>query len=231
VSTGTTDIRHLDLSVRAGEVIGLAGLEGSGQRALLDAVAGLIPSSGGDAVLDGATLTGLHYHDRLAAGIHYLPAGRLEEGLVADLTIEEHVALTTPGQRFVIDWDAAESAAAASIAEFDVRGSPDTPAGSLSGGNQQRLLLSLMPPSIRLLLMEHPTRGLDLESAEEIWAKIRQRREAGTAVLFASADLDELLTYSDRIIVFFSGRVFEVVEAEGADTEQLGYLIGGRERP
>jgi simple sugar transport system ATP-binding protein len=179
--------------------------------------------------LAGADITRLTYREHLARGVHYLPAGRLEEGLVAGLTIEEHVALTTPGQRFFVDWDTAEADARAAIQGFNVKGTPQNTAESLSGGNQQRLLLSLMPDKLQLLLMEHPTRGLDIESAEYIWTKILQRRIEGTSIVFASADLDELLTYSDRILVFFSGKVLRVVEAATSSGEELGYLIGGRE--
>jgi simple sugar transport system ATP-binding protein len=230
VTAGTTSIRDFDLTVGAGEVIGLAGLEGSGQRHLLDALAGLVPPTAGRATLDGIDITAFSYRDHLAAGVHYLPAGRLEEGLVEGLTIEEHVALTTRDQPFVIDWNEAESQAQTSIDEFNVKGRPSSTAESLSGGNQQRLLLALMPEKLRLLLMEHPTRGLDIESAEYVWEKILQRREGGTAIVFASADLDELLTYSDRIIVCFSGDILKVLDAPTTDGEELGYLIGGRER-
>lgn len=230
VTTGSTDIHGFDLAIRAGEVIGLAGLEGSGQRAILDTLSGLTPPDGGKIALAGQDITRLSYRDHLAAGVHYLPAGRLEEGLVAGLTIEEHVALTALNQSFFIDWNAAEGAAGDSIEEYNVKGTPESTAESLSGGNQQRLLLALMPPHLKLLLMEHPTRGLDIESAEYVWTKILQRRAEGTAMVFASADLDELLTYSDRILVCFSGRVFRELDATATDGEELGYLIGGRER-
>lgn len=230
VTAGTADIEGLDLTIRSGEVIGLAGLEGSGQRAFLDALAGLVPTDDGKLELDGAEITGIGYRGHMDAGVHYLPAGRLEEGLVKGLTIEEHIALTMQDLPFVVDWDVAKDEARASIDDYHIVGTPISPAESLSGGNQQRLLLALMPDHVRLLLMEHPTRGLDLESAEYIWSKILRRREEGTAVVFASADLDELLTYSDRILVFFSGRVIKILDANDTDREALGYLIGGRER-
>ena len=230
VMAGTANIEGLDLAIRSGEVIGLAGLEGSGQRAFLDALAGLVPADDGILELDGVEITSLGYRAHMDAGVHYLPAGRLEEGLVKGLTIEEHIALTTPDLPFVVDWEKAERDARSSIDDYRIVGTPTSTAESLSGGNQQRLLLALMPQHVRLLLMEHPTRGLDLESAEYIWSKILRRREEGTAVVFASADLDELLTYSDRILVFFSGRVMRILDATETDREALGYLIGGRER-
>jgi len=108
-------------------------------------------------------------------------------------------------------------------------GRPGSTAGELSGGNQQRLLLALMPPDLRLLLMEHPTRGLDLESADWVWRRLMERSRQGTAIVFASADLDELLRYSDRILVFFAGKVLREVAVAETSGEELGYLIGGKE--
>ena len=174
-------------------------------------------------------MTNSSYRDRLAAGVHYIPAGRLEEGLVQGLTIAEHVALTEQSG-FLIDWDEADGAAETKIEDYFVKGTPQSTVESLSGGNQQRLLLSMTPPGLDLLLMEHPTRGLDVESADYIWQRLLQRRQEGTAIVFASADLDELLRYSDRIIVFFGGDVLTIADTAELDGEALGHLIGGRER-
>jgi simple sugar transport system ATP-binding protein len=219
----------LSLRVAAGEVVGLAGLEGSGQRMLLRACTGLLTLDSGHISLAGDDVTGIGYRDFLELGVHYLPAGRLEEGLVAGLSITEHLFLAARKQEFFIDWGEAERRAVELIEKFSIKGTPDSPAESLSGGNQQRLLLAMMPPRIRLLLMEHPTRGLDIESADWVWTQLLKRRDDGTAVLFASADLDELLRYSDRILVFFAGRVIRVLDAATTSGEELGFLIGGKE--
>jgi len=219
----------LHLTVRAGEVIGLAGLEGSGQRTLLRACTGLVRCDQGRVMVSERDLTGKPYRAFLDSGVHYMPAGRLEEGLLSGVTIAEHVALTARGGGFVIDWKKATQEAERRIQRFSIRGRPSSPANALSGGNQQRLLLALMPPDIRLLLMEHPTRGLDIESADWVWTQIMDRRKDGTAIVFASADLDELLTYSDRILVFFSGRVLKELDARSTTGEELGRLIGGKE--
>ncbi|HSR16319.1 MAG TPA: ATP-binding cassette domain-containing protein [Gemmatimonadales bacterium] len=219
----------LSLEVHAGEVVGLAGLEGSGQRMLLRACAGLLGLGSGRIAVAGRDLTGAGYRDFLEAGVHYLPAGRLEEGLVAGLTITEHLLLAARVGGFFVDWDAAERRAGELIEEFSIKGTPHSTAESLSGGNQQRLLLAMMPPRLHLLLMEHPTRGLDIESADWIWTQLLRRRDDGTAVVFASADLDELLRYSDRILVFFAGRVLRVLDAAATGGEELGFLIGGKE--
>ncbi|MFW2335684.1 ABC transporter ATP-binding protein [Ilumatobacter sp.] len=220
-------VPELSLQVREGEVLGLAGLEGSGQRTLLKACTGLIRPDTGEIRLAGVDLTGHGYRHHRATGVHYLPAGRLEEGLVAGLTITEHFELASERTSFFVDWRGAEREAAADIESHFIKGSTDSTAESLSGGNQQRLMLAMMPDEIRLLLMEHPTRGLDIESAEWVWSQILARRASGTAIVFASADLDELLRYSDRIAVFFAGRVIGVVDAATSGVDELGHLIGG----
>jgi ABC-type uncharacterized transport system ATPase subunit len=222
-------LEAVSLSVRQGEVVGLAGLEGSGQRTFLRACCGLLRSEKGRMVLGGRDLTGQSYREFMSAGIHYLPAGRLEEGLIAGLTLTEHFLLSGGPREFFVDWDAARRRAVGRIEENFIVGTPESPAESLSGGNQQRLLLAMMPPTVRLLLMEHPTRGLDLESADWVWTQLLKRRESGTAIVFSSADLDELLRYSDRILVFFAGRILKVLDTAVTDRDQLGHLIGGKE--
>jgi simple sugar transport system ATP-binding protein len=114
------------------------------------------------------------------------------------------------------------------IEHFRIKGRPDSMVDDLSGGNQQRVLLAMMPQDLKVLAMEQPTRGLDIESADAVWTTLLSRRTGGTAILFASADLDELIHYSDRIAVVFDGRIHAVVDSEGLDVERLGALIGGR---
>ncbi len=230
VEEGTTRIENLDLSCAAGEVVGLAGLEGSGQRTLLRACAGLLSPDSGTLSVDGRNLSKASYRDHLSVGVHYLPAGRLEEGLVEGISIAEHLVLTSDDTSFFIDRDAADEAAEGEIEDYSIKGRPSSPAEALSGGNQQRLLLAMIPDDVRLLLLEHPTRGLDVGSAAYVWQRLLDRRVSGTAIVFASADLDELLRYSDRVVVFFAGEVFAVRSASETDGEELGYLIGGKER-
>jgi simple sugar transport system ATP-binding protein len=219
----------LSLSVHEGEIIGLAGLEGSGQQTLLRACAGLLDPAAGRVRVGGWDLTGQGYRAFLDARVHLLPAGRLEEGLVAGLTIAEHLVLIGGSSRFFVDWDRARLDAQDTIGEHHIVGAPDSTADALSGGNQQRLLLAMVPSDVRLLLMEHPTRGLDIESASWVWSRLLERRADRTAIVFASADLDELLRYSDRILVFFAGDVLKVLDARATSGEELGHLIGGKE--
>jgi len=230
LTEGTTHIKDLDMDVAAGEVIGLAGLDGSGQRALLRACSGLLEPEAGVLSIDGRDMTKASYRDHLQAGVHYLPAGRLEEGLVHGISITEHFVLTSEDKSFFIDWKAAEREAESEISDYSIKGVPASDAEELSGGNQQRLLLAMIPDVVKLLLLEHPTRGLDVESAAYVWTRLLDRRLEGTSIVFASADLDELLRYSDRIVVFFGGEVFAVRDASEIDGEELGYLIGGKQR-
>jgi simple sugar transport system ATP-binding protein len=220
-------VKDLSLQIRGGEVIGLAGLEGSGQHLFLKACAGLIRPKAGHIYIDHIDMTGRPYHRFLETGVTYMAAGRLEEGLIAGMTLMEHFALIERHPPFWVNWAMAEETAAQRIQEFNIRGQPPTPVEELSGGNQQRTLLSLLPPRSRILLMEHPTRGLDLESTEYIWQILLNRAREGTAILFISSELDELLDRSHRILVFFGGRV-RVLEARYTDGIRLGESIGGK---
>jgi simple sugar transport system ATP-binding protein len=197
---------------------------------LLRACAGLLEPSSGLLELDGLDLTKASYRTHLGAGVHYLPAGRLEEGLVEGISITEHLVLSSEDTSFFVDWKAAKRAAESEIEDYSIKGTPSSSVEELSGGNQQRLLLAMIPDEVKLLLLEHPTRGLDVESAAYVWTRLLARRSQGTAILSASADLDELLRYSDRIVVFFGGKIFAIRDASKTDGEELGYLIGGKER-
>jgi len=231
VSDRLVTLTDLSLRVRASEVVGLAGLEGSGQQTVLQIAAGQTTPRSGSVRINGEVLNGRGYIAHMRAGVHYLPADRLGEGLVEGLTIVEHFALAgEETQGFVLDWETATAEARDKIERFSIVGNPNSTPESLSGGNQQRLLLAMMPAELSLLVMEHPTRGLDIESVEWVWTELLARRGDGTAILFASADLDELLRYSDRIIVFFAGEVIATLDAASTDSEEIGYLIGGKER-
>ncbi|WP_437987914.1 ATP-binding cassette domain-containing protein [Sorangium sp. So ce117] len=221
------DVRIAHLAVRRGEVIGLAGLEGSGQRLLLRACAGLLRARRGRVVVGGADLTGRPYPAFLRAGVGYLPADRRREGLIAGLSIEEHVALRAPRPGLFLRPREIRRAAERAIEALRIRGRPDTPVERLSGGNQQRTQLALLPAGLALLLLEQPTRGLDIASARWVWEQLLARCRAGAALLFASSDLDELMRYSDRVLVFSGGRVSPPVGVADLTLDRLGRMIGG----
>jgi ABC-type uncharacterized transport system ATPase subunit len=219
-------VDDLDVNIRAGEIVGLAGLDGSGQGMLLRACVGLERCYRGQVVVSGQNMTGRTFGQFLRAGVAFGAAGRLEEGLVAGLTLTEHIALVTEMSTFV-DWPRAREYTASQIKQYDVRGRPDNRIEMLSGGNQQRMLMALMPRQPVLMALEQPTRGLDVDSARWIWKQLLERRDNGTAIVFSSPDLDELVAYSDRILVFYAGRVTEIPDAGRTDIDELGRLIGG----
>ncbi|MBD2101463.1 ABC transporter ATP-binding protein [Leptolyngbya sp. FACHB-261] len=216
------------LTVHCGEIIGLAGLEGSGQHLLLLLCAGLLQTGSGSIYLNATNLTRKPYRDYLRSGIGYLPADRLKEGLISGLSIQEHVALRSPSPGLFIRWSEMLKVAQQRISQFNIRGKPNTRVERLSGGNQQRTQLALLPTPLNLVLMEHPTRGLDIESSLWVWEQLMARCQTGTAILFASSDLDEIMQYSDRVIVFSGGKVSEPIDVASLTVDQLGQMIGGK---
>ena len=229
ISTIRLRVENINLTLQAGEVFGLAGLEGNGQGLLQQACAGLIQPDSGLMLLDGQDVTHWSYHHMQSNQVAYVPAGRLEAGLVAGLSITEHIVLTQPEHNFFIDWKEAKDRSISRIEQYQIVGSPDTFADELSGGNQQRLLYALLNSPLKLLLLEHPTRGVDVRSTNWIWEKLYRRREDGTAIMFMSADLDEIIERSDRIAVFSGSKMSRIVEAKDTNVEELGHLIGGGE--
>jgi simple sugar transport system ATP-binding protein len=216
------------LAVKRGEVLGIAGLEGSGQQSFLLACAGLQLPAAGSVRLGDLDLTHKPYPTWLNAGVSYVPADRLRDGLIAGLTIQDHFALRLSNKGGFVNRAETLAAAEQAIATFNIRGKPDTFVERLSGGNQQRAELALMPTPLNLILMEHPTRGLDIESAVYIWQQLIARCQQGTAIIFASSDLDEIMQYSDRVIVFSGGRVSAPFDAASLTVDQLGQMIGGK---
>jgi general nucleoside transport system ATP-binding protein len=164
-------------------------------------------------------------------GVEFLPAARLEEGLVPGLTLAEHFVLAEKQSGLFIDRERGRKLAEARIQTFNIKGRPVSPVESLSGGNQQRALLSLLRDPLSLILIEHPTRGLDIESVIYIWKQLKERCKQGAAIVFISSDLEEILQYSDRVLVFFSGKVSPPLDASKTTVEQLGQLIGGKGWP
>jgi len=221
-------IRHINFKVFEGEVIGLAGMEGSGQVLFLHACAGLLRPVGGEIYLKNEAMVNKTYIDYRQKGVGYLPAARMEEGLVPGLTLSEHFSLVDGNRSLFIDERQAVNTCNQRIKEYDIRGRASTKVEMLSGGNQQRAILALLYDSLSSLLLEHPTRGLDVGSSIDIWRKLKSRCAHGTAVIFISSDLEEILTYSDRILVFFSGQISKPLDVTTTTVEELGELIGGK---
>lgn len=228
VGDARLEIRDVSLRINCGEVLGLAGMEGSGQRQFLRTLGGLMHPAHGQILVNGINLAGKPYSKYQKMGIGYVPAARLEEALMPGLTLAEHFALSRKQTGFMIQREHIEEITQEHIKDFFIRGTPASRVESLSGGNQQRALLALQRAMLNVLLIEHPTRGLDIESAIWIWGKLKERCNGGTAIVFISSDLEEILHYSDRVLVFFNGRVSEPLDAASTSVDQLGQLIGGK---
>ena len=226
-SGGRAGLSPCHVAVRQGEVVGLAGLEGSGQGLFLRLAAGLERPETGKIRVAEKDMTGKDHHAYRARRVTFLPAGRLEEGLMPGLTIMEHYALHQEGA-MMIHWPNAQRRAEQGIERFRIRGSPLSVAESLSGGNQQRLLLALLPANPSLLLLEHPTRGLDMDSVQWVWEKLMAYADEGTSIVFSSAELDEIFQMADRVLVFFNGVVVKDVRTCDTTMEELAKAIAGK---
>ncbi|MFO7166425.1 MAG: ATP-binding cassette domain-containing protein [Chloroflexota bacterium] len=233
---GTLELAIPSLTIESGTALGLAGIEGSGQQILLRLLAGRLRPLRGRIAVDGVHLTGAPQAAFRRAGVEYLPADRLEEGVVGALSLADHFALLQSTSRglngqgspsLLVNRDSAVAAARAAIQEYAIRGTPDTPLAALSGGNQQRAMLSLLPPRLRGLLLEQPTRGLDVASAAAVWRRLEERKASGTALVFASADLDEVLDHSDYVLVCFAGQVSRPIPRAELSYVRLAEMIGG----
>jgi ABC-type uncharacterized transport system ATPase subunit len=232
-------LHGVTLVVRQREVLGIAGVEGNGQRALAHAVLGLEPIVRGQVRLAGRDLAGLDCARRRAAGIGWVPEDRLGEALVADMRLEENIVLGRQRDRALgrggwLDPERVRARARELLTASDVRPpDPTLPAAALSGGNQQKLVLAReLADRPQLLVLGQPTRGVDIGGIEFLHARILAARDAGQAVLLVSADLNEVLALSDRIAVLYAGRIVGEVEAERAEARQLGmWMTGATARP
>ena len=220
------DMQPVSMTVHAGEVIGLAGLGGSGQELFMRACARLAKVSSGKLEFNGESSLKSSYRQLFQQGLVFGAAGRLEEGLIAGLTLTEHSALVSD-DRLQIDWKSVEKHTVSRIQRYRVKGKATDQIEQLSGGNQQRVLIGLLPDEPKLLILEQPTRGLDVDSARWIWTQLLERCQRGAAILFNSADLEELVTYSDRIFVFYAGRIHEAPDVSQTTMDELGHMIGG----
>jgi ABC-type uncharacterized transport system ATPase subunit len=232
-------VRGVSLDVRAGEIFGIAGVAGNGQGEFVEALTGLRRPSAGRVTLGGADVTGRRPRAMNEAGVAYVPADRHRFGLILGFPLADNLALTTyyrqPFARGLAqDHDAIEEAARGLIASFDIRTpSESVPAGTLSGGNQQKTIVAReFSRDLKLLVLDQPTRGLDVGSIEFIHKQTIAKRDAGTAVLLVSAELDEILELSDRIGVMYRGELVAVLDGRSATREEVGLLMatGRREQ-
>jgi simple sugar transport system ATP-binding protein len=234
---GLPAVREVSFNVRAGEIVGVAGVEGNGQSELIEAITGLIPRDAGEVVVGGKSVQHASARKMLDAGVGHIPEDRQRRGLVLEFSIAENIALhdynSAPASRW--GWlfpKRLVQRAARLIREFDVRGGgPQTRAGALSGGNQQKLVAAReIARDPKVLIAAQPTRGLDVGAIEYLHRRLVEERDEGRAILLVSLELDEVLSLSDRILVMYEGRVVAEHDS-GATEDEIGLeMLGGRRK-
>ncbi|MCD4671019.1 MAG: ABC transporter ATP-binding protein [Anaerolineaceae bacterium] len=228
-------VKEVSLEVRAGEIFGVAGVQGNGQRELVEAITGLRSVYRGHVWLNGQDATGKPPRPLIESGLAHIPEDRQRHGLVLSYPIADNLVLCTYYQKpfsnqvgWVQEAEIAKNAEEL-VEQFDVRTpSSRAVASTLSGGNQQKVIVAReLSRPVKLLVANQPTRGLDVGSIEYIHRKIIEMRDEGLAVLLVSAELDEIMALSDRIAVMYRGEIVAVVAVDTANREQLGLLMAG----
>jgi len=227
-------VKNVSFNVHAGEILGIAGVQGNGQTELVKAITGLSHPIEGKLTLQGKDIKKASPRTITELGSAHIPEDRQKDGLVLSATIADNLVLNTYylnpfASRVLIQEDAVLKNAEKIIENFDVRTpSPLIPVGSLSGGNQQKVIVGReFSRPINFLVASQPTRGLDVGSVEYIHNRLLEKRDDGCAILLVSTELDEVLELSDRIAVMFNGEIIAIVDAEGATKEQIGLLMAG----
>lgn len=230
----TPALRGVDLDVHSGEILGLAGVSGNGQRELAEAITGLRPLTGGKIFLEGQDITDLSPGARTDLGMAYIPEERMRDAMIQEFSVAENVVLRDHhkepfSRRGFLFLRVIVRYAQKLIQAFHVKTpSHETPAKSLSGGNIQKVVLAReISRRPRVLIAAQPARGLDIGATEYVHARLLEQRQEGTAIMLISEDLDEILALSDRIAVIYEGRIMDVVDSEEATPEQLGLLMAG----
>ncbi len=226
-------VKDVSFTVRAGEILAIAGVQGNGQTELTEAILGLQPRVSGSITLDGVELVGRSVRRVLDAGVGFVPEDRTEDGLVAEFTIAENLMLDrSTGEPFVkagtLQLKVLEEFAEAKLEEFDIRAQGIfTPAGRLSGGNQQKVVLAReLSRDLRLLVASQPTRGLDVGSIEFVHTRVVEARDSGIPVIVVSTELDEVTALADRIAVMYRGGIVGIVPGD-TPREVLGLMMAG----
>jgi len=231
---GLPAVRGISLEVRAGEILGVAGVSGNGQRELAELIAGLRRATKGRVTLDEHDISGWEPDRRLAHGLAYIPEERMRDGVIRELSVEENLIIEDHGRPpfargIFLNFARIAQHVDRLIREFEIKTpSRSTPLRNLSGGNIQKLILArelAKRPSV--LVAAQPTRGVDIGSTEYIHRRLVEQRAAGTATLLISEDLDEVLNLSDRLAVLYEGRVMGILDREEATVERLGLMMAG----
>jgi ABC-type uncharacterized transport system ATPase subunit len=234
---GSHAVQGLSLQVRSGEIVGIAGVSGNGQRELADAIAGLRKATAGTVQIAGKDVTGMKPAQVRAAGLAYVPEERMRDAVIGEFSVAENLILVDSSGRAFARWGFLRNRAirrhcAELVKEFDVR-TPgiDTQAGHLSGGNIQKLIMAReLSGSPEVLLVAQPTRGIDVLASAYIHERLIRQRDAGTAVLVISEDLDELMSISDRLLVMYEGAVIDEADPRTTTREAIGLMMAGVSR-
>ena len=232
---GEDAVKGLTFEVRAGEIFGIAGVEGNGQTELIEAISGLRKIEKGKVILNGKDITGRPPRELYDLGVAHIPEDRIHMGLVTEMTVAENSILglhwrkNFRGPLGLIKWDKVKEHAAKLVKDFEVVvPSIDAPAKSLSGGNQQKLIVAReVSKEPEFILASQPTRGVDVASTEYIRNYLIKLRNENKAVLLVSADLDEVLQLSDRMAIIYEGQFVVIVKPEEVTEEQIGLMMGG----
>ena len=234
---GVRAVDGVDLVVRAGEVLGIAGVQGNGQTELVEAIMGLRTARAGVLELDNENLVAMGTKQILRAGVGYVPEDRSLDGVVREFSVAENLVLDMYdrppfGNAFRLNPRAIDESARERVSRFDIRtSSPDSAVSTLSGGNQQKVVVAReMSRPLRLLVAAQPTRGVDVGSIEFVHSQIISERDSGTAVLVVSSELDEVVGLADRIAVMYRGRILATVSPD-LPREELGLLMAGITEP
>jgi len=206
INIGRSGLHEASATIHRGEIVGLAGIDGSGQAVFLKACFGLYAPERGTIARFGSPLRNLYAASQRGRAV-FLPADRLSEGLFPALSVRDHHLLARQHESFFLTARSHLKETKNAIHTFNIKGEPQTPAADLSGGNQQRLLLSLIPNNAELILLENPTRGLDIHSTSWTWKFLREKAANGATIVFASPDLEEIMAETNRVMVFFNGKI------------------------
>ncbi|PGB53836.1 MULTISPECIES: ABC transporter ATP-binding protein [Bacillus cereus group] len=227
-------VKGLDLTVRAGEIVGIAGIDGNGQSELIEAITGLRKVESGSIAIKGKEITNWPVRRITEEGIGHIPEDRHKHGLVLDFSVRDNIVLQTYyknpfSKKGILNFSKITQKAKALIEQFDVRTpSEQTLARALSGGNQQKAIIAReVDRNPDLLIAAQPTRGLDVGAIEFIHKKLIEQRDNGKAVLLLSLELDEILNVSDRVAVIYEGKIVAIVDAKETNEQQLGLLMAG----
>ncbi|MBW5039803.1 ABC transporter ATP-binding protein [Streptococcus pneumoniae] len=231
---GVPAVKNLSLDVRAGEIVGIAGIDGNGQSELIQAITGLRKVESGSIELKGDSIVGLHPRQITELSVGHVPEDRHRDGLILEMMISENIALQTyykepHSKNGILNYSNITSYAKKLMEEFDVRAASElVPAAALSGGNQQKAIIAReIDRDPDLLIVSQPTRGLDVGAIEYIHKRLIEERDNGKAVLVVSFELDEILNVSDRIAVIHDGKIQGIVSPETTNKQELGVLMAG----